>query len=44
MASYVVEKKSSFYGYPTKAKMEAYIAEWKHVVPELFYAFGPQDS
>jgi serine/threonine protein kinase len=44
MANRVKEKKSSFYGYETKAEMEANIAERKHVVPELFYVFGPKDS
>jgi hypothetical protein len=41
MASHVVENKLSFYGYQTKAEMEANITEWKHVALELFYVFGP---
>jgi hypothetical protein len=42
MASRVEEEKSSFYGYQTKAKMEANITKQKHVVPELIYVFGPK--
>jgi hypothetical protein len=44
MANYVEENKSSFYGYQTKAEMEANIAKRKHVALELFYDFGPQGS
>jgi serine/threonine protein kinase len=44
MANRVEEKKSSFYGYETKAEMEANIAKRKHVAPELFYVFGPKGS
>jgi serine/threonine protein kinase len=44
MANIVEEEKSSLYTYQTKAEIEAYIAEWKHVAPELFYVFGPKDS
>jgi serine/threonine protein kinase len=42
MANRFEEEKSSFYGYQTKAEMEANIAERKHVAPELFYVFGPK--
>ena len=42
MASCIVEKKSSFYGYAIKTKMEANIVEHKHVAPNLFYVFGSQ--
>jgi hypothetical protein len=44
IASHVKEKKSSFYGYQTKAEMEANIAQRKHVAPELFYVFRPHGS
>jgi hypothetical protein len=44
MASRIEEEKSSLYGYQTKAEMEANIAEWKHVAPELFYVFKPKGS
>jgi hypothetical protein len=44
MASRVEEEKSSFYGYQTKAEMEANIVELKHVAPELFYVFRPKGS
>jgi serine/threonine protein kinase len=42
MASCVVEKKSSLYGYAIKPKMEANIVEQKYVAPNLFYVFGSQ--
>jgi hypothetical protein len=44
MASHVKEKKSSFYGYETKAEMEANIVQRKYMALELFYVFGPQGS
>jgi hypothetical protein len=44
MASRVKEKKASLYGYQKKKKMVANIAQLKHVAPELFYGFGPEDS
>jgi hypothetical protein len=44
MASRVVENKSSFYGYQTKAEVEENIAQRKHVAPKLVYVLGSQDS
>jgi hypothetical protein len=43
LANRVVENTPSLYGYAAKVEMEANIAESKHVVPKLFYVFGPQD-
>jgi serine/threonine protein kinase len=44
MANCVKEKKASLYGYQNKEEMVANIAQRKHVAPELFYVFGPEDS
>jgi hypothetical protein len=44
MASCVKEKKASFYGSQKTEEMVANIAQQKHVAPELFYFFGPEDS
>jgi serine/threonine protein kinase len=44
MASRVKEKKASLYDYQKKEEMVANIAQRKHVVPELFYVFGPEGS
>jgi hypothetical protein len=44
MANRVKEKKASLYGYQEKEEMVANIAQRKHVAPELFYVFGPEDS
>jgi serine/threonine protein kinase len=44
MASHVKEKKASLYGYQKKEEMVANIAQRKHVAPELFYVFRPEDS
>jgi hypothetical protein len=41
MASRVVKNKSLFYGYQTKAEMEANIVERKYMALELFYVFRP---
>jgi hypothetical protein len=44
IASCGAKKKSSLYGYATKAEMEANIVEWKYMATKLFYTFEPQGS